>query len=74
MSETFAEFFVKIPSPDRVIRAPGITACHGQRTAGGLKSPLRPTHETARWIRLVELEAMEVLSPQAVCAAEVFVE
>ena len=64
---------MKILSPDRIV-APRIAARHGKRAAGGLESPLRAAHKIARNICLVEFQAVDVLAPQAVRAAEVFVE
>ena len=65
---------MKVGSPDRVRFAPRIAARHRKRAAGGLQAPLRAAHETPRGVRLVEFETMNVLTPQAVRAAEVVLE
>src|SRR5436189_4081037 len=74
MAETLADVAMKIRAPNAVIGAPRIRARHGQRSAGRLKAPLRAAHEPTRGVRFIKLQAMNMLSPEAMRAAEVFFE
>src|SRR6266536_1733455 len=63
--QLLAQLARAITSPDRAFHAPRERSRHREWSSGRLESPPGTAEETARGIRLVELQRMDVLAPHA---------
>src|ERR1043166_6105751 len=74
VAQAFEKILMELPAPDRIVLAPRIVPSHGERPACWLQSPVGPTQKTTRRIRLIKLQAMQVLAPNAVSAVKIVLE